>query len=125
MIIRISIISYFLVLFGCSKTNTVCSDNEVFCNAVASQNFKEAGRIMNSFMSKLDPNLNDDQQIDQLNEWLRCKSCVVKIKGSCTSCLRTYPPTSVVIIDLNINGLITEKAIYVTMHKTPIGYFTE
>ena len=92
-----------LTLSSCKQDPLSCTDDEAFCALVAEQNFEATGPIIDDFLSGLRKN-QADENLNQLVDWLECKSCVDNIKLLCNSCIQTLPVQSELQVDFIANG---------------------
>ncbi|NOX86091.1 MAG: hypothetical protein GXO86_09030 [Chlorobi bacterium] len=51
------------------------------------------GPIINNFLITQKKN-SHDESLQNLIQWLECKSCVARSEILCNSCIETYPPQS-------------------------------
>lgn len=121
MILRLTLILVIICSLSCSKQDMNCSHNTEFCNFIDSKDYTGAANMMNIFLTSVDSNQSEKAKIESLENWLKCKSCITNIDGSCVSCLWSNPPQSYIEIKVSENGQIVKKKVYVLMSKVPIG----
>ncbi|MCO6498392.1 MAG: hypothetical protein J5I50_12105 [Chitinophagaceae bacterium] len=106
-----------VALTGCEKDKIACSDDRAFCALVQQENYDDLVPIINKFLKKQNRNLTDTQQLNQLKDWLECKSCVSYVELLCNSCVYTLPPQSELLVRFSVNGQQVDKVLDVIMDK--------
>ena len=113
----------FFAISSCKKDKTNPEDN--FCTLVESQNYEGTGPLVDAFLAGLD-NTTQDEQLNQLKNWMAAKSCVDSVGIMCISCIETLPPQSelrVVFISagrdtsLTMDILMSEPLKFRTFHE--------
>jgi len=73
--------------------------------------------IINEFLTNLSHELDDEQQLNELVEWLKSKVCIIDAAVLCQSCVETDPPISVMLISFEENGIMKKFILDVSMTK--------
>ena len=83
----------FFTLFSCDKDNKV--DRE-FCNSITQGNFLESVVVINDFLNDLNyeksGNLGENSGLEQLEDWLEEKPCILEAEITCFWCEYSNPP---------------------------------
>lgn len=79
---------------NCNKSEINCSDDFDFCASINADNYDKATDICDKFVTLFDKNLTDNEKLDKIQAWLKCKSCISNAEILCNSCIRTNPPQS-------------------------------
>jgi hypothetical protein len=108
-----------LYFVSCAKAD-ISSYNEVYCEAIESENFDKAGDYLNKFL-KANKQLNHEDMLDKTVEWLMAKECVTDASLICNSCIETAPPQSEIRISFTIGDSTVVKTIDLLM-TIPIVY---
>ncbi|MBE0637892.1 MAG: hypothetical protein IH598_05180 [Bacteroidales bacterium] len=103
ILVTLVILLSCLSISSCKKDKDVTSDDEKFCECVASQNYEATGPLIDNFLSTLDNN-NQDDNLKKLKDWMDAKSCVDSTSIVCNSCIDTNPPQSEVRVTFISNG---------------------
>jgi len=94
---KLSLIGIVLLLLvglvGCDKEGQV-TDSEKLCSYLNIENINKTIPIINDYLASLKSNLNDEQKLQSLTEWLKSSSCVVDVTILCVSCIYTLPAQS-------------------------------
>ncbi|ASB50050.1 hypothetical protein [Alkalitalea saponilacus] len=108
---------FFLTIIhtGCTKDDVKCSDDFEFCAHINSEEYHKTGVYIDKYLNSLDANLNDEEGLNKLKDWLECNSCVENVEIFCVSCIKTYPPKSELIVLFNVNDQQTEKTLFIIM----------
>lgn len=101
-------------LWTCKKENIVCTNDKTFCVLVNDQNFDATGPLFDDFLATLNKD-DQDKNLEELKDWLECKSCVEKAKILCNSCIETGPPQSELIVYFISNGKTIKKTLDILM----------
>ncbi|RPA68288.1 hypothetical protein EF405_11520 [Cyclobacteriaceae bacterium YHN15] len=104
-------------LFGCSENDFDCRDNKAFCSSVQSQNLQKTETVINEFLKELSVDLDSQEKLERLRDWLQCKSCVAHAEIFCNSCIYTLPPISELKITFIIEDQETEKILDIIMSE--------
>jgi len=68
---------------GCNKQpNNVYDENaakEKFCSYLNEENIDQTIPIVNEYLSRLEPDLDDEQQLQELVEWLQSCPCIIDV----------------------------------------------
>jgi hypothetical protein len=92
-----------LTIYSCKKDKDTNTDDEKFCEFVDSQNFEATGPLIDNFLATLSDD-NQDNNLKELKDWMKTKSCVDSITITCNSCIETNPPQSELHVTFNSNG---------------------
>ena len=105
----------FLFLFSaCNKDHIACTKEKEFCKLIANKNFDGTETLINDFLAKHFEN-DSAKDLENLGQWLECKSCVKQAKILCNSCVKTYPALSELSIDYISKGEIINKVLDIKM----------
>jgi hypothetical protein len=113
----------FLIIFlsgtfmNCNKTDISCPDDDEFCALIDAENYGKALDIIDKFVSLFDKNLTENEKLEKIEVWLKCKSCISNAEILCNSCILTYPPQSEIKIWFKINGEVKIKILDVLMSE--------
>ncbi len=105
------------VLISCKQDTPLCSDDEAFCSFIANQDYDATGPLIDAFLADLSPD-NPSDNLDQLADWLACKSCVENVSLICNSCIQTLPAQSELSVDYMVNGQTTSMVLDIIMDDT-------
>ena len=114
-----AIILSTLLLTSCGKEGLTCSGDSEFCSFIDKEDFTGTSSVINKWLAKQKTNLSENEKLEQLRDWLECKSCVSEAKIDCNSCIYTLPPQSELKIAFMIKGQKVEKCLDVIM-DTPL-----
>jgi hypothetical protein len=110
------IISAFL-LTTCTENDFECRNNQQFCSSIQSENLQKTETVINEFLKELSVDLDSQEKLERLRDWLQCKSCVAHAEIFCNSCIYTLPPISELNITFIIEGQETEKVMDIIMSE--------
>jgi hypothetical protein len=83
----------FFTLVSCDKDNR--EDHE-FCNSITEGNYVESVVVINNFLNDLNyensGNLGENSTLEQLENWLEEKPCILEAEITCFWCLFSNPP---------------------------------
>lgn len=111
------------ILAACNKDNIRCTKETEFCKFITAEEFKQTGPLINSFVKRLEFNLSDQEKLEKLNEWLKCKKCVSNAIVLCNSCIQTGIAQSELKIWFNVKGQQIEKILDISMSE-PLQFRT-
>lgn len=106
-----------LVLTSCKKENVKCSDDTEFCSLIDKEEYNNTGSIIDKYLSGQKKKLSDSEKLEQLRDWLKCKSCVSNAEILCNSCIYTNPAQSELKVSFIVNGQKVEKCLDIVMDK--------
>jgi hypothetical protein len=115
---RLLFLTVFFLAFiqsACDKGDVRCTDEKEFCAFINSEEYDKTGELIDKYLSGLESNLSEEEQLDKLNDWLECKSCVESAEILCVSCIYTNPPQSEISVSFVVNGQQTVKTLDVIM----------
>lgn len=107
--------STIITFSNCNKDDVKCSLDHDFCASIDIEKYNESGTAINKFLRTQKNSLSDEKKLEQLKDWLACKSCVIDAKILCVSCIRTNPPQSEIKVAFNINGQKKEMILDILM----------
>jgi len=114
---KLNLIGLILLLFvgfvGCDKT----TDSEKLCLHLNSKNIDKTIPIINDYLSSLKSNLNDEQKLQALTEWLKSNSCIINATVLCVSCIETLPAQSEVSFSFQEGGITKIVTLDISMSK--------
>lgn len=116
-----AIILLTLVLISCKKEDVKCSDDTAFCSFIDKANFNNTSSVINKYLAGQEKKLSANEKLEQLRDWLKCKSCVSSAEIHCNSCIYTNPAQSELIISFIVNGQQVEKCLDVIMGE-PLSF---
>ena len=94
---KLSLIEIILLLLaglvGCNKDGQV-TDSEKLCSYLNIENINKTIPVINDYLASLKSNLNDEQKLQSLTEWLKSSHCVIDATILCVSCIYTLPAQS-------------------------------
>ncbi|MDR2010628.1 MAG: hypothetical protein LBQ22_09120 [Bacteroidales bacterium] len=94
---QLSLIGLILLLLiglvGCDKEGQEI-DSEKLCSYLNTENINKTVPIINDYLASLKSNLNDEEKLQSLTEWLKSSSCVIDATILCVSCIETLPEQS-------------------------------
>lgn len=111
------------ILTSCKKDNVKCSDDTEFCAFVNKEEYNNTGSIIDKYLSRQKESLSDNEKLEQLRDWLKCKSCVSNAEILCNSCIYTNPAQSELKVLFIVNGQQVEKVLDIIMDK-PLKFRT-
>ena len=115
--------SCFLLTSSCELFHhndpLICTLDAAFCNPLLQDDKNKVGIPVDAFLGSLPSNLSEQEIIDQLLEWIICKSCVASIDFSCVSCLYSMPPQSRIGFSITKIGQTQSLALDVLMSEQP------
>jgi hypothetical protein len=111
------------ILTSCKKDNVKCTGDTEFCASVNKEEYNNTGAIIDKYLSGQKESLSDNEKLEQLRDWLKCKSCVSNAEILCNSCIYTNPAQSELIVLFIVNGQQVEKVLDVIMSK-PLKFRT-
>lgn len=103
------------ILTSCNKDEITCSNGEIFCYYVNKEEFNKTGPTIDNFLKDLKKKLSDEEKLERLVDWLKCKSCVSNAEILCVSCIKTNPPQSEIKVWFIINGQIKTQILDIIM----------
>lgn len=115
---KLSLIVFILILgflTNCKKENQKCSSDADFCTLIKAQEYNETGLLLDNYLSGLNSQSSDVQKLEQLKDWLECKSCVINVEILCISCIYTNPPKSVLKVLFVSDEQQKETLLYIIM----------
>ena len=84
---------FFFVLVSCDKEN---KEAQKFCSSITEGNYVESVVVINEFLNDLDydnaGNLGENSTLEQLENWLEEKPCILEAEITCFWCLYSNPP---------------------------------
>ena len=90
----IGLVLLLLVGFaGCDKEGSE-TDSKKLCSYLNIENINKAIPIINDYLAGQKSNLNDEQKMQALAEWLKSCPCVIDATILCVSCIKTLPEQS-------------------------------
>lgn len=121
-----SILLFMSILFtACKKEEVKCSDNTEFCAFISAEEYDKTGVLIDKYLSGLQRNLSDEEQLNKLKDWLVCKNCVDKVEIT-DDLVLTNPPKRALITSFIINGQRTEKSLFILMSEPlRFGHYSE
>ncbi len=103
-------------LVGCDKKGQA-TDSEKLCSYLNIENINKTVPIINDYLASLKSNLNNEEKLQSLTEWLKSSSSVIDAAILCMSCISTLPEqseisfsfkeeevTKVVILDISMSN---------------------
>jgi hypothetical protein len=112
-----SIILLTLVLTSCKKEDVKCSDDTAFCSFIDKADFNNTSSVINKYLAGQEKKLSENEKLEQLRDWLKCKSCVSSAEILCNSCIYTNPAQSELKVSFIVNGQQVEKCLDVIMDE--------
>ena len=83
---------FVLTLVSCDKEN---KEAQKFCNCITEGNYEESVVVINEFLNDLDydnaGNLGENSTLEQLENWLEEKPCILEAEITCFWCLYSNP----------------------------------
>lgn len=116
LVFKIVILLTFVVT-SCKKENVKCSDDTEFCSFVDKAAYNNTCSIINKYLSRQKKKLSDNEKLEQLRDWLKCKSCVYDAEILCNSCIFTNPAQSELKVSFIVNGQQVEKCLDIIMDE--------
>ena len=104
-------------LAGCERENLGCSDDKEFCSFVEKEEYGSTLPIIDEYLAGQKKGLSDDEKLEQLIDWLECKSCISSVGVRCNSCILTNPSQSELMVAFMVNGTEREMCLDVIMDK--------
>ena len=105
---QLSLIGLVLLLLvglvGCDKEGKG-TDSEKLCSYLNIENINKTIPIINDYLASLKSNLNDEQKLQSLTEWLKSSPCVIDATILCVSCIYTLPAQSEVNFSFKEGGV--------------------
>ena len=87
------LITIFFLLVSCDKEN---KDAQKFCNSISEGKYVESVVEINEFLNDLDydnaGNLGENSTLEQLENWLEEKPCILEAEITCFWCYYSNPP---------------------------------
>ena len=105
------------LLESCQPDGISCAEDQEFCTLIDNQDFEATGQIINDFLTELPKNAHD-QNLEKLQDWLSCASCVAEVSILCNSCIKTLPPMSELSVDFVSNGQTTMMIMDIVMDES-------
>lgn len=102
-------VCFSIVLTACNKDNIRCTHESEFCEFISKEEFNKTGPLIDTFLKRLNNSLTDQEKLERLNEWLKCKRCVENAEILCNSCIQTGPEQSELKVWFNVQGTQIEK----------------
>ena len=106
-----------VITAGCSKkSNNVVdelTDKEMFCLYLNEENLDQTIPIVNQYLSRLSPTLNEEQQLVYLTAWLQTCSCI--IYAALEQPDTNKPQMREIIISFDENGIIKNFILNVSL----------
>lgn len=102
-------------LTSCKKEDVKCVDDAEFCSLVGQSELDKTIPIIDKYLATQNKSLSDDEKLEQLRDWLKCKSCISDTEILCNSCIYTYPPQSELKVSFIINEQRVEKSLDIIM----------
>ena len=121
-----SILLFVSILFtACKKEEVKCSDNTEFCGFIGAEEYDKTGVLIDKYLSGLQRNLSDEEQLNKLKDWLACKSCVEHVEIT-DDLVLTNPPKRKLSTSFIINGHQMEKSLFILMDEPlRFGHYSE
>lgn len=115
--IVIVLILVALVVISCDKEGIGC-DHRRFCASINARDFDAAGLVVGGLLSHLNDQ-QDEAVLDQVDQWLRCKPCVLDVEIICRSCVYTLPTISELRVVFESNGQPIVQTMDIVMDNPP------
>lgn len=112
-----AIILLTLVLTSCKKEDVKCSDDTAFCSFIDKADYNNTSSVINKYLSGQGQKRSENEKLEQLRDWLNCKSCVSSAEIHCSSCIYTNPAQSELKISFIVNGQQVEKCLDIIMDE--------
>jgi len=118
-VVAIAICLAGLTMFsGCDKAVQV-TDSEKLCSYLNIENINKAIPIINDYLAEQKSNLNDEQKMQALAEWLKSCPCVIDATILCVSCIYTLPAQSEISFSFK-EGEVTKVVTLDILMSTPL-----
>ena len=107
----------FLTSTGCGKqSNNANDETEKFCSYIYEENIDKTIPLVNDFLSGLSIEVNEEQQLQELIEWLKSCSCIIDVTFLYQSFeYEDAPPMSVLSVSFEENEENKESFLYLSM----------
>jgi hypothetical protein len=93
-----------VIFTSCGSDKAERTDNEEFCLNFNSENMNKTIPVINKFLTGLKNNLNDEQKLQALTEWLKSHPYINDATILCVSCIYTLPAQSEISSSINEDG---------------------
>ncbi|MDR0796166.1 MAG: hypothetical protein LBE79_08985, partial [Tannerella sp.] len=104
---KLSLIGLILLLLrglvGCDKEGQV-TDSGKLCSYLNIENINKTIPVINDYLASLKSNLNDEQKLQSLTDWLKSSPCVIDATILCMSCIYTLPAQSEISFSFKEGG---------------------
>ncbi len=110
-----SIVFLSMLLTACNKDNIRCTHESEFCGFISAEEFDKTGPLTDTFLKRLNNSLTDQEKLERLSDWLKCKRCVENAAILCNACIETFPAQSEIKVRFLINGQPKEKTLDILM----------
>ena len=94
------------------------TSKEEFCSYVNSKNIHKTIPLINEFLIGVSKDLDDEQKMQILIKWLKSHSCIYDATILCTSCIKTLPLQSEIIVSFLENSMIKHLVLDISMGDT-------
>ncbi len=106
------------IMTSCSKEKLRCSFDVEFCTFIDASEFHETGVIIDKFLAGQKKSLSDDEKLEELRQWLECKSCVSSAEIICNSCIYTLKQQSELKVSFIVEGQEVIKVLDIIMDES-------
>lgn len=115
---QLNLIGLMLLLLigfvGCDKETQV-TDNEELCSYLNIKNINKTIPVINDYLASLKSNLNDEEKLQSLTEWLKSSSCIIDATILCVSCIETLPEQSEISFSFKEGGVTMVVTLDISM----------
>lgn len=104
-----------LALSGCDKEKNRETGKEAFCLYLNSENMDKTVPVINDYLEGQKSDLNDEQKVQALTEWLKLCPCVIDVTILSVSGIYTLPAQSEIRISFEENGKTEDFILDISM----------
>lgn len=104
---RLILLILFAFLISCDGEKIYCNKDLEFCSSIRQKMYQESLVLINDFLKSLNypgGDFGDNSNLEKLERWLECKSCVSRAEINCFWCLYSNPPGGSIIFTLGENS---------------------
>lgn len=104
---RLILLTLFAILISCDDEKIYCDKDIEFCSSISQERYQESLVMINDFLNSLNypgGDYGDNSNLEKLERWLECKSCIRQAEVNCFWCLYSNPPGGSVIFTLSENS---------------------
>ena len=106
-----------IFLTNCKKEVDTCTYQNEFNALIQSADYDQTIPLINLFLSGQDKNISNAEKLQNLADWLKCKSSVSTAEVLCNSCIKTNPAQSEFYISYIVNGQNVDKTLDILMSQ--------